>query len=51
MGQSPGGETMLVQGVNYVMAACTLMVIFPLLLFFTGQKYFVENIVISGIKG
>lgn len=35
---------------NLMMAACTLMSIFPIALFVSGQKYFIENVIISGIK-
>lgn len=36
---------------NFMMAACAMMTVFPLALFLGGQKYFIENVVISGIKG
>ena len=43
------GDVMTKQ--NFMMAACTLMTVFPIALFCSGQKYFIENVVISGIKG
>jgi multiple sugar transport system permease protein len=33
------------------MAASTLMVIPPILMFFFAQKLFIQGVVISGIKG
>jgi ABC-type glycerol-3-phosphate transport system permease component len=36
---------------NYLMAASTVVMLPPLLLFFIGQKYFIQGVVISGVKG
>jgi multiple sugar transport system permease protein len=36
---------------NYLMAAATIAVIPVIVLFLCGQKYFVEGIILSGIKG
>jgi multiple sugar transport system permease protein len=36
---------------NLLMAASTLMVIPPILMFFFAQKLFIQGVVISGIKG
>ncbi len=33
-----------------LMAACTLMSVFPVLLFVFGQKYFVESVTVTGMK-
>lgn len=35
---------------NYLMAASTVVMLPPLVLFFIGQKYFVQGVVISGLK-
>ncbi|AEF18089.1 ABC-type transporter, integral membrane subunit [Thermoanaerobacterium xylanolyticum LX-11] len=48
MGQGALGT---IQGLNYVMAACTMMTLIPFLIFLFGQKYFIENITFTGIKG
>ena len=34
-----------------MMAACVLMSILPLILFYVGQKFFIENVTMTGIKG
>ena len=36
---------------NYVMAASTVVMLPPLVLFFIGQRYFIQGVVISGVKG
>ena len=36
---------------HYIMAMSVVMVLPPLLLFFTAQKYFIQGIVMTGIKG
>lgn len=36
---------------NYLMAASTVVMLPPLILFFIGQKYFIQGVVISGVKG
>lgn len=36
---------------NLLMAACTMMAIVPITIFFIGQKYIVDNMVITGVKG
>jgi multiple sugar transport system permease protein len=36
---------------NYLMAASTVVMLPPLVLFFIGQKYFIQGVVISGVKG
>lgn len=36
---------------NYIMAMSVVMVLPPVLLFFLAQKYFVQGIVLTGIKG
>jgi len=36
---------------NYLMAASTVAMLPPLLLYFIGQKYFIQGVVISGVKG
>jgi multiple sugar transport system permease protein len=36
---------------NYLMAASTVTMIPLLVLFFAGQKYFIQGVVISGVKG
>jgi len=36
---------------NYLMAASAVVMLPLLLLFFIGQKYFIQGVVISGIKG
>ena len=41
------GET---GGINYLMAACTLMTILPVCMFLFGQKFFIDSIVLSGMK-
>ncbi|HTP58789.1 MAG TPA: carbohydrate ABC transporter permease, partial [Spirochaetia bacterium] len=33
-----------------IMAACTMAVTPPVILYFIGQKYFIEGIVLSGLK-
>ena len=42
-----GGET---GGINYLMAACTLMTILPVIMFLFGQRFFIDSIVLSGMK-
>jgi len=41
----------LVTQKHLLMAACTIMTLFPLGLFIGGQKYFIENVAITGVKG
>jgi multiple sugar transport system permease protein len=41
------GET---GGINYLMAACTLMTILPVMMFLFGQKFFIDSIILSGMK-
>ena len=41
----------LVTKKHLLMAACTIMTVFPLGLFIGGQKYFIENVAITGVKG
>lgn len=41
------GET---GGINYLMAACTLMTILPVCMFLFGQRFFIDSIVLSGMK-
>lgn len=36
---------------NHIMAMCTLISVPPVLLFFFAQRYFVQGVVVSGIKG
>lgn len=36
---------------NYLMAASTVVMLPLLILFFAGQKYFIQGVVISGVKG
>ena len=36
---------------NYIMAASLVMVIPAVLLFAVGQRYFIEGIVLTGVKG
>ncbi len=36
---------------HYIMAMSTVMILPPILLFFTAQKYFIQGIVMTGIKG
>ncbi|MEG2208936.1 MAG: carbohydrate ABC transporter permease, partial [Clostridia bacterium] len=36
---------------NYIMAASLVMVIPAIILFAIGQRYFIEGIVLTGIKG
>lgn len=36
---------------HYLMAASTVVMLPPLILFFIGQKYFIQGVVISGVKG
>ena len=36
---------------NYIMAMSVVMVLPPVILFFLAQKYFVQGIVLTGIKG
>ena len=36
---------------HYIMAMSTVMVMPPLILFFTAQKFFIQGIVMTGIKG
>ena len=36
---------------NHLMAVSTLIMLPSLLIFFVAQKYFIQGIVISGIKG
>lgn len=36
---------------NYLMAASTVVMLPPLVLFFIGQRYFIQGVVISGVKG
>lgn len=36
---------------NYLMAASTVVMLPPLVLFFIGQKYFIQGVVVSGVKG
>jgi multiple sugar transport system permease protein len=36
---------------NYLMAASTVVMLPLLILFFIGQKYFIQGVVISGVKG
>lgn len=47
LGQGILGNT---QTSNFLMAACALMSIVPLFIFAFGQKYIVDNIVITGMK-
>jgi multiple sugar transport system permease protein len=36
---------------HYIMAMSTVMILPPIILFFTAQKYFIQGIVMTGIKG
>jgi len=36
---------------NYLMAASTVMILPPIILFFIGQKFFVQGITLTGLKG
>lgn len=36
---------------HYLMAASTVVMLPPLILFFIGQRYFIQGVVISGVKG
>ena len=36
---------------NYLMAASAVVMLPLLILFFIGQKYFIQGVVISGVKG
>jgi multiple sugar transport system permease protein len=36
---------------NYLMAASTVMIIPPIILFLLAQRYFVRGIVLTGLKG
>ena len=36
---------------NLLMAACTIMALFPLVLFALGQKFFMENVTFTGLTG
>lgn len=45
------GSSGNMEGVPFVMAACTLMAIVPVTLFVFAQKYFIDNISFTGIKG
>ena len=36
---------------NYIMCASLVMVIPPIILFAIGQRYFIEGIVLTGVKG
>lgn len=36
---------------NYLMAASTVMILPPIILFFIGQKFFVRGITLTGLKG
>lgn len=40
-----------VEGLTYIMAACTMMIIVPVILFLFGQKYFINSVILTGIKG
>lgn len=40
-----------IDNVPATMAACMYLLIPPCLLFIFGQKYFIESVVMSGIKG
>ena len=42
-----GGEPMQ----NLLMAACVMSMLPPVIVFFLGQKYFVQGVVMSGLKG
>lgn len=48
---APGGATWGVTTEHWLMAACVLSTIPIVALFFAAQKYFVQGIVMSGIKG
>lgn len=45
------GQSGMNEDVPGTMAACTLLLLPPLLLFIFGQKYFIESVVMSGVKG
>lgn len=38
-------------GVTLVMAACAMMVIVPILIFLFGQKFFIDSVILTGMKG
>ena len=38
-------------GVTLVMAACTMMVIVPVLIFLFGQRFFIDSVILTGMKG
>jgi len=40
-----------VEGLSYILAACAMMTIVPMLVFMFGQKFFIESIVMTGVKG
>lgn len=41
----------LVSKQNLLMAACVIMTLFPLVLFGLGQRYFIESVTMTGLKG
>lgn len=45
------GQSGMNENVPGTMAACTVLMLPPILLFIFGQKYFIENVVMSGVKG
>lgn len=49
--QAPGGATWGVTTEHWLMASCVLSTIPIIALFFAAQQYFVQGIVMSGIKG
>jgi ABC-type glycerol-3-phosphate transport system permease component len=46
-----GGQGYKNQPFNHILAIATLVTIVPLLVFFFCQRYFIQGVVISGIKG
>jgi multiple sugar transport system permease protein len=45
------GSSGVREGVPFLMAACTLMSILPITLFVLAQQYFIDNIILTGLKG
>jgi multiple sugar transport system permease protein len=45
------GQMNTTEGTHLVMAACTIMIIFPVALFLAGQRYIIDNMVLTGLKG
>jgi multiple sugar transport system permease protein len=39
------------QPYNHIMAVATLITLAPMMMFFFTQRYFVQGVVVSGIKG